>query len=797
MQTYNLENKEKKIKTKTFMVVNFSFLLLFSIFLISFSSATLQIGIDGTSDEIGVNFISESQINYSTLNVNNSQYLQGYTPTTLKDWIELAFNSVYCELTGCTMSGDIDMGTNDIINVNDITIDNDLEVGDDVDIGGDLNVTGNLIADGSHLQNVNYTETDPLAYNGTLAYNNSVVHLLYNETIDGRKTFTDTIICENNMIKNGDFATDSDWTLGGTATISGGKGNFGSNTATFTQDIGVEVGKKYIVTFTLSSLAGGPLPPPYVYFTLGGVTGSVRGAGGTNTYTQEITAINTNPLVFQAGGPLTGASIDDVSVIGYGIEVEGRAEINYLDVKKELLVEGTDNSRKLTVLDSDNKNMFNVNTSGRTIKMGDTDYITFSESGRGALNLESGGFAAFTGTRVGYPNTGLGYLNEKMMFSADVTLENYIGLWTPENAGYHVFEWGSFNNGNPTAPLLFINAGSGSAFSASIGYTLEKDQFTLYPDGSYHQYGAPRIYYDGLHEVESYYLAGISNTHEFGYKVTAGTNTGITSAFEVGDGTITNALDCNDKNIVDVKDININGDTVLGIDSSDTITFNAKSASDLDMGGYDLENIGNINATKNITSTNILPQITDTYSIGSSLLKWLNGYFINLFVTNATIENLNVTGTLTTGISHMHGLVTEIQTVSTIDTWYNVTFNSSLGDTYNIDFEDNRTLVISHDGHYTINFGCGIMDDSPSPNANVGMRITNNGAEVSGSYVEVDTTKQNADLWIEHTTHSEFSLGDELNMQYIASDTDVTMEQEDTYALQGFNCYGYLQEVIL
>jgi len=178
-------------------------------------------------------------------------------------------------------------------------------------------------------------------------------------------------------------------------------------------------------------------------------------------------------------------------------------------------------------------------------------------------------------------------------------------------------------------------------------------------------------------------------------------------------------------------------------------------------------------------------------------LKWLNGYFINLFVTNATIENLNMTGTLTTGISHMHGLATEVQTVSTIDTWYNVTFNSSLGDAYNIGFEDNRTLVISHDGHYTINFGCGIMDDSPSPNANVGMRIINNGTEVSGSYVEVDTTKQNADLWIEHTTHSEFSLGDKLNMQYIASDTDVTMEQEDTYALQGFNCYGYLQEVIL
>jgi len=165
---------------------------------------------------------------------------------------------------------------------------------------------------------------------------------------------------------------------------------------------------------------------------------------------------------------------------------------------------------------------------------------------------------------------------------------------------------------------------------------------------------------------------------------------------------------------------------------------------------------------------------------------------------NVTIGgDLNVTGTIYNSLSHMHGLATAIQTVAVIDTWYNVTFNSSLGDMSNLQFVDNRTLIIDHDGHYTINFGCGVMDISPLPNANVGMRITNNGNEISGSYVEVDTTKQNSDLWIEHTTHAELSAGDKLNMQYIASDTDVTMQQQDTYAVQGFNCYGYLQEIIV
>jgi len=153
--------------------------------------------------------------------------------------------------------------------------------------------------------------------------------------------------------------------------------------------------------------------------------------------------------------------------------------------------------------------------------------------------------------------------------------------------------------------------------------------------------------------------------------------------------------------------------------------------------------------------------------------------------------------TLYSSLSHMHGLATEIGTVDNINTWYNLTFNSSLGDIYLLTFEENKTIVIDHDGHYTISFGLGIMDSSSSPKANVGSRITVNGIEIIGSYIEEDTTKQNADIWIEHTTHTELKAGDRLNMQYIASDTDVTIQQQDTYATQGFSAYGYIQEVIV
>ena len=64
-------------------------------------------------------------INYSLIpTVNNSQYFDGYSISTLYTYYKSLFDDVYCELTGCTMTGDIDMDGNDITNAGDITADN-------------------------------------------------------------------------------------------------------------------------------------------------------------------------------------------------------------------------------------------------------------------------------------------------------------------------------------------------------------------------------------------------------------------------------------------------------------------------------------------------------------------------------------------------------------------------------------------------------------------------------------------------------------------------------------------------
>ena len=56
--------------------------------------------------------------NNNTAFVNNSFYWQGYTPATLWTYFTGLGNDLWCELTGCTMTGNINMDSNNLTNVN-------------------------------------------------------------------------------------------------------------------------------------------------------------------------------------------------------------------------------------------------------------------------------------------------------------------------------------------------------------------------------------------------------------------------------------------------------------------------------------------------------------------------------------------------------------------------------------------------------------------------------------------------------------------------------------------------------
>jgi len=74
------------------MKLFFLFLIFFS--LVRTSSAQLDVGF--SDGEPVVEIVQPTvPINYSAQNVNNSQYFQGYTPSTLMNWMQITFDTLY------------------------------------------------------------------------------------------------------------------------------------------------------------------------------------------------------------------------------------------------------------------------------------------------------------------------------------------------------------------------------------------------------------------------------------------------------------------------------------------------------------------------------------------------------------------------------------------------------------------------------------------------------------------------------------------------------------------------------
>ena len=116
------------------------------------------------------------------------------------------------------------------------------------------------------------------------------------------------------LVVNGDFATDSDWTKEAGWTISGGKANFsgGSGNRNMSQAIGITNGKTYEIKYTVSSISAGA-----VSVRLGGMSGiSEVTATTTGVFSGFITAnssANGNIQIEDNDNNFVG-SIDNVSV---------------------------------------------------------------------------------------------------------------------------------------------------------------------------------------------------------------------------------------------------------------------------------------------------------------------------------------------------------------------------------------------------------------------------------------------------------------------------------------------------
>ncbi len=117
---------------------------------------------------------------------------------------------------------------------------------------------------------------------------------------------------QDNIVTNGDFATDSDWTKDTGWTISGGLLNCNTTTSNNTRQLisSYSTSKVYLITYTVSNYVSGG-----VRIDLGYNNGTTRTANGT--YTQQMSFVDSGAFngylrIFSNGA--SNLKIDNVSV---------------------------------------------------------------------------------------------------------------------------------------------------------------------------------------------------------------------------------------------------------------------------------------------------------------------------------------------------------------------------------------------------------------------------------------------------------------------------------------------------
>jgi len=121
---------------------------------------------------------------------------------------------------------------------------------------------------------------------------------------------TDDRLRGHNLVTNGTFAADSDWTLGAGWTIAAGKATYSGAGAAISQTLGTTTPAStlYDLTYTISGRTAGTLQP-----TFDGVAGTSRATN--DTFTETVTGNGAMILLFTADAAFDG-SLDDVMVHG-------------------------------------------------------------------------------------------------------------------------------------------------------------------------------------------------------------------------------------------------------------------------------------------------------------------------------------------------------------------------------------------------------------------------------------------------------------------------------------------------
>jgi hypothetical protein len=137
------------------------------------------------------------------------------------------------------------------------------------------------------------------------------------------------------LIVNGDFDTDSDWTKGTGWTIAGGLATYGGGVGgDLDQTTSLVVGKTYKVTYTVSGITAGSVTAKF----RGGTSVSGQVANANGTYTDIMVAVVGNiSFAVLAGASFVG-NIDNITVTEHTLVLPDSSD-NYLAFGSELWVD--------------------------------------------------------------------------------------------------------------------------------------------------------------------------------------------------------------------------------------------------------------------------------------------------------------------------------------------------------------------------------------------------------------------------------------------------------------------------
>ena len=115
---------------------------------------------------------------------------------------------------------------------------------------------------------------------------------------------------QDNLVTNGDFSTNTDWTITGSATISSGLLNINNNAAAYDTRVEnvstVTTGKMYLIQYTISNYSSGS-----ARLRLGSTYSNIQSSNGT--FSEYIESNGTSIKIY-ASSSNTVLDIDNVSV---------------------------------------------------------------------------------------------------------------------------------------------------------------------------------------------------------------------------------------------------------------------------------------------------------------------------------------------------------------------------------------------------------------------------------------------------------------------------------------------------